>query len=308
MKHLLLLSASLSLGWGAAAFAAEAPAKAPPAPPPQPAETQAQATPFIQYVEGEESDRLQTAIVSYESPTKVRVELVGAIHIADKAYFDALNERFKRYDAVLYELVGPPIHEEDEAAKARRAKDREKLAWVGQIQSTLKDTLKLHGQLEGVDYKAKNFVHADMDMSQFTDTQDKKQESFLSLYFKAAMAQKEIQAENGTDSDAAGLVMLLKILTAKDSSAGLKRMLAQQFHTVGDIMAGVESGNGTVIVGERNRVALEVMDQQIAAGKKNLAIFYGAAHLGDMETRLKARGYKKVKVEWLTAWDIPREE
>lgn len=262
-------------------------------------------TDFIRYVENDESDSLQTAVVTYESPQKVQVDLVGAIHIADKAYFDSLNERFKRYDAVLYELVGPPMEERE---KAEPSKDAQNLAWVGQLQTMMKNTLKLHGQLEGIDYKAKNFVHADMNMTQFTKTQEVKKESFLTLYLRAAQAQKSANDKKGVDSDAAGLVMLLKLLTSKDSSTGLKRMIAEQFDSVEDIMAGVESGGGTVLVGERNRVALEVMDQQITAGKKRLAIFYGAAHLADMEERLMKKGFKPVKTEWLKAWTLPHDE
>ncbi len=262
-------------------------------------------TDFIRFVEEETSDSLQTAIVSYESPKQAKVDLVGAIHIADKAYFDALNLRFKGYDAVLYELVGPPMAER---GKADTTKDTPKLQWVGQLQAMMKDALKLHGQLEGIDYAAKNFVHADMNMSQFTQTQDQKQESFLSLYFKAMQAQKESNAKRGVSSEAARMVMLLKVLTMKDSSTELKRMIAQEFDSVEDIMAGVESGDGTVLVGERNRVALEVMDQQIAAGKKRLAIFYGAAHLADMEERLLKKGFKRTAVTWLKAWDLPKEK
>jgi hypothetical protein len=266
-------------------------------------------TDFIRYVEDEESDSLQTAVVTYESPQKVRVDLVGAIHIADKPYFDTLNERCKGYDAVLYELVGPPMDQRlDQRQKAEPPKDAQNLAWVGQLQTMMKSTLKLHGQLECIDYKAKNFVHADMDMTQFTKTQEVKKESFLTLYLRAAQAQKSANDEKGVDSDAAGLVMLLKLLTSKDSSTGLKRMIAEQFDSVEDIMAGVESGGGTVLVGERNRVALEVMDRQITAGKKRLAVFYGAAHLADMEERLIKKGFKPVKTEWLKAWSLPHDE
>lgn len=282
MKHLLLLQATLA--FAVLTAAAEEP------------------TNFIRFVEEEESDSLQTAVASYESPQKVKVDLVGAIHIADKAYFDALNVRFKSYDAVLYELVGPAF---EERGKPEAKKEAEKMQWVGQLQTMMRDTLKLHGQLEGIDYRAKNFVHADMDMSQFTQTQTQKQESFLSLYLKAAQAQKEVNEKRGVNSDAAGLVMLLKILTMKDSSLELKRMIAQEFDSVEDIMAGIETGDGTVLVGERNKVALGVMDKEIAAGKKRLAIFYGAAHLGDMEERLLKRGFKRTKVEWLKAWDLP---
>jgi hypothetical protein len=281
MKRFLLLQATLAF---AVLTAAEEP------------------TNFIRFVEEDESDSLQTAVVSYESPQKVKVDLVGAIHIADKAYFDALNVRFKGYDAVLYELVGPSF---EERGKPEVKKEAEKLQWVGQLQTIMRDTLKLHGQLEGIDYTAKNFVHADMDMSQFTQTQTQKQESFLTLYLKAAQAQKKVNEKRGVNSDAAGMVMLLKILTMKDSSTELKRMIAQEFDSVEDIMAGIETGDGTVLVGERNKVALQVMDKEIAAGKKRIAIFYGAAHLGDMEERLLKKGFKRTKVEWLKAWDLP---
>lgn len=262
-------------------------------------------TDFIRFVAEESSDSLQTAVVRYASPQQAQIDLVGAIHIADKAYFDALNERFKGYDAVLYELVGPPIQERD---KDTVTADSQKLQWVGQLQMMMQNTLKLHGQLEGIDYQAKNFVHADMNMRQFTQTQEQKQESFLTLYLKAMQAQKSANTKRGVNTDAAGMVMLLKILTMKDSSLELKRLLAQQFDTVEDLIAGVETGGGTALIGERNRVALEVMDQQIAAGKKRLAIFYGAAHLADMEERLLKQGYKRVKVEWLKAWDLPKAE
>ena len=54
---------------------------------------------------------LQTAIVRFapkdgtqQSPT---VDLVAAIHVADKSYYEKLNARFETYDVVLYELVAP---------------------------------------------------------------------------------------------------------------------------------------------------------------------------------------------------------
>ena len=102
-----------------------------------------------------------------------------------------------------------------------------------------------------------------------------------------------------------GLVELLAILSRDDSAVELKRMVGQQFDSVEQLMAGIESGNGTVIIGERNRHALEILEKQISAGKKHLAIFYGAAHLPDMEQRLLKKGYKLQKLDWLKAWDLP---
>ncbi|MCA9215059.1 MAG: hypothetical protein KDB27_18450, partial [Planctomycetales bacterium] len=47
---------------------------------------------------------LDTSVVTYKSPTSgVTVDLIGAVHIADKAYFRNLNRRFRDYDVLLYE-------------------------------------------------------------------------------------------------------------------------------------------------------------------------------------------------------------
>ena len=35
-----------------------------------------------------------------------------------------------------------------------------------------------------------------------------------------------------------------------------------------------------------------------------MEIFYGAAHLPDMEHRLEQRGYQRTGERWVTAWDI----
>ncbi|MEI6241623.1 MAG: hypothetical protein WCR51_14655, partial [Planctomycetia bacterium] len=60
---------------------------------------------------------LDTSIVRYrEAPeaaaragrqTPVEVDLVGAVHLGGKPYYDTLDRVFRGYDAVLYELVAP---------------------------------------------------------------------------------------------------------------------------------------------------------------------------------------------------------
>jgi hypothetical protein len=85
----------------------------------------------------------------------------------------------------------------------------------------------------------------------------------------------------------------------------MARMLAK-VETIG---AELGFGPDSVIVGERNRVALEIFDREVKAGRNNLGIFYGAAHLPDMEARLEKRGFHRAGERWITAWDIkPRKE
>lgn len=257
---------------------------------------------YVVFSENSRGGGLRTGIGQFESSAGVRVDLVGAVHIADKAYYDRLNALFKSYDAVLYELVGPSFKE--------RARDKgqpaagSRLQWLGALQEMMRKSLALTAQTEGIDYAAANFVHADMNTGQFFGNQAEKGESFLGLWLKALKAQTDVAAQ-GNRVDQPGLARILEILCSKDSATELKRLIGREFDQVEKLMAGVEGDGGTVIIGERNRVALEVLDREIAKGKKKLAIFYGAAHLPDMEQRLVKKGFRKTVTRWLTAWDLP---
>lgn len=258
---------------------------------------------YVRFVEDETGARLQTGVARFQNAQGVTVELIGAVHIADKAYYEALNGRFKTFEAVLYELVGGEFKDR---ARLKASGDAERMQWVGWLQETMRKSLALTGQIEGIDYSAKNFVHADMTTGQFFGTQEKKQESFVGLLVKAWRVQME-SAVAGDLPDQPGLAKILEILCRKDSPTELKRIVGREFDQVEKIMAGIEADGGTVLIGERNRVALEVLDREIAKGRKKVAIFYGAAHLPDMEQRLIAKGFKKTTVEWLTAWNLPPE-
>ena len=293
---------------------------------------------------------MQTGIATYRNAAGVTVDLIGAVHIADTAYYATLNERFTHYDALLYELVGgpydkrmkrlkekaalanattaPPSKDDVAASKERVAaiesyfngkgeaakpdqEDQEeeeasgRLSWLHTMFETMQSSLGLQSQMACVDYTKPNFVHADMSMKQFADMQAEHEESFLTLWIRAVKAQWE--HPEAVPAKQPGVLQILEILASKDSPVELKRIVGRMFDSVEAIMTGVEGPNGTVIISERNKIALGVLQKQIAAGKKKLGIFYGAAHLKDMEKRLLALGFKLEKTEWLTAWDLPPE-
>jgi len=85
----------------------------------------------------------------------------------------------------------------------------------------------------------------------------------------------------------------------------LKYVLGSQFDKMEDQVAGLDTGLGTVIVTERNKKAIAVLTNTLAAGKRNIGISYGAAHMRDMEERIAAMGFKQTGVEWYPAWTIP---
>ena len=64
---------------------------------------------------------------------------------------------------------------------------------------------------------------------------------------------------------------------------------------------------GSTLITERNKVALKKLGEQIAGGKKKIAIFYGAGHMGDIEKHLLADFHlHRSQEQWLTAWKIDK--
>jgi hypothetical protein len=245
---------------------------------------------------------MQTAIVRYRAKENATdgeyVDLIGAIHVGDLKYYESLNKEFEQYDALLYELVAEEGTQVPRDAELRSANP------VGAVQNGMKDLLGLAHQLQGVDYTKKNFVHADMSPEEFSKAMSDGGESFTQLFFRlmgqGIAQQAKMQAE-GKNSD----FSLLAALFSNDRELKLKQVLAEQFQDMESLMTGIDGPKGTALISGRNKVALEVLKREQAAGKKKLGVFYGAGHLADMDKRLRADfALVPVEVRWLTAWDL----
>jgi len=270
------------------AFADEAPADGP------------KVTDFIRVDEDDTAARLQTAVTRFKK-AGATVELIGAIHIADKDYYADLNKRFDGYDSLLFEMIGG----EDKAALAKPAEgdDEEEdggknLDALHQIYGMVSRFLGLTDQMTQIDYDKDHFVHADLSMKEFQDLQDERGESVLSFALDAA---KQVEGEG-----AANQPDLTKLLTAM-MSGNSNAVKLEIVHTLGagDDQIAAFAGE-SVIITDRNAKCLKVLGEQVKAGKKKLGIFYGAAHFPDMEKQLLEAGWKRAKQEWITAWDIPK--
>ncbi len=232
---------------------------------------------------------LQTAVVSYTGRNargqQVQVDLIGAIHIADRAYYQELNRLFDQYDALLYELVAP------KGIQPQRGR--------AGLYAPIARFLGLADQIEEIDYEKRHFVHADMSPQEFAASMRKKKESLWKMFFKLMGASLAQQATSGT-SDAELLVALLR-----QDKKELRRVLAQQMAASQSILRALEGEQGSTLISERNKVALKVMQQQIQKGHRKLGIFYGAGHLEDLDRRLRQQyGFRPIGIRWLTAWDL----
>jgi hypothetical protein len=222
---------------------------------------------------------------------------VGAVHVGEKSYYETLNKRFEGYDVVLYELVAP---DGTRVPKGGRTSAHP----VGMLQSVLKDMLGLEHQLAAVDYTKENLLHADMSPDDFAKSMADRNESFMGMFFRMmgqAMAQQSLGKNRTSDFD------MLAALFDRDRAGALKRVMAEQFADIEGMMRALDGPDGSTIITERNKVALGKLREQIAAGKKKIAVFYGAGHLGDMEKRLVTDfQLKRTGEEWLDAWNLEK--
>ncbi len=134
---------------------------------------------------------LEVSIVGYRPASDaggVRVDLVSAVHVADRAYYQALNRRFRDYDSVLYELI--VVEQADRPAARTGAGDNgdggaggdEDRTLISSTQVAMKNALGLAFQLEEIDYTAGNLIHADLTRSELRQSMTERDES-LYVYF-----------------------------------------------------------------------------------------------------------------------------
>jgi hypothetical protein len=256
------------------------------------------ASSFFRFVDlGKNRGRLQTATVHYKNQEGIEVSLIGVVHIGDKKYYEQLQKNFEGYDALLYEMVKP--------ANDTSTPGKETTSSVSSMQRGMKRLLELEFQLDALDYDQENFVHADMDVETFFRVQDERGESLLSLMFQSMMSQWSQQLKG--QGPRTNSLQLLAALLNQDRARALKYLLAQEMEAIESMVAGLDGsdgGEGSVILTERNKVAFKVLEKEIKAGKRRLGVFYGAAHLPDMERRLLKMGFCLESADWLTAWDI----
>lgn len=242
---------------------------------------------------------LKTAIVRFvpteSSDSGVFVDLVGVIHVGEASYYRELNRRFRAYDAVLYELVAP------EEARIPVPGERPGTL-VGGVQVGMTAMLELDYQLDHIDYTAPNMVHADMTPQEFARSMRARNESFAGYFFRMLGRSMGEQARDPLGS--ADLRMLTAML-APDRAERMKLILAEEFAELGGELDLFDGPEGSTLVTERNAKALEVLRRELAAGKRRLAIFYGAGHLADFQRRLEADfGMQRAAVEWVPAWSL----
>ena len=252
----------------------------------------------IQRNENRDPVALQTAIAKYVpagGEKGAEIDLVAVVHIGEQAYYERLNKEFEKYDALLYELVAP---EGNKPPKGGEMKSDNPLAM---LQQGMTFFLGLEHQLEVVDYRKSNFIHADLSPEGMKKAMKERGDDKMTIILGVIA---DLLRKRNLDADKpepqAPNISLTDLLNPKK----FKRIMAQQFEDAG----GDVSLGGTInrlLVEDRNKACIKVLQQQLTAGKKKIAIFYGAAHMPDFDKRLKEDfGMKRTESEWITAWNL----
>ena len=249
---------------------------------------------------------LETAIVRYMAPHQpanqpLEVDLVAAVHVGSREYFATLNHLFRTYDAVLYELVAPPN------ARVPQPGGRPSGA-IGTAQKGMTRLLGLEFQLDQIDYRAANFVHADLSPQQFDAAMRKRGENWWTMFSKLmreSMARANAEGPGADRQPDLSFGDIFGLLFGSDRELRLRRILAEQFSDM-DVLTNAFGGeDGSSLITDRNAAALAVLKTQLRQGRKSLAIFYGAAHMDDFDRRLRANfGLEPQETAWLEAWDL----
>lgn len=243
---------------------------------------------------------LQTSIVRFRpapggSPADLAVDLVGAIHIADSAYYENLNARFRDYDAVLYELVAP------EGTRVPLG-GVEGGGLLSGLQGGMAGVLGLSFQLDHVDYTRPNLVHADLSPEDISRTMAERGETALD-YIARLLSMS--MTEYARDPMGVRSMALIAAFFSADRERLLKAQIAPMMLDMESVTAAFEGDDGSILVSERNKRAVSVLEERIRLGDRRIAIFYGAAHMNDMAEQIESRlGLRQDSTVWIDAWDL----
>ena len=65
----------------------------------------------------------------------------------------------------------------------------------------------------------------------------------------------------------------------------------------------------SVIIGERNKAAIDALERAMKEGHNKIAILYGGGHMPDLGRRLREEfDLVPTQVQWVTAWSIRKRD
>lgn len=272
---------------------------------------------------------LDIVIREMRAPSKKApaIYLVGVSHIGEAAYYETVQERLETMGLVMFEGVraseerAKPKAHDPNAPPPRKMPKR--AGGEFSLQADLAKSLGLSFQLDAIDYERPHFLNSDMTIAQISE--------ILNPPPPPGAKGKMVPANPDEDTGAA---QFNNLMSAMDGSGFLGGVIQMGVKFIGantklqtlvklsfiEVLGSLEGDISRlelpspglqellhVLIEKRNRVVMDDLQATLAekTPPKSIAIFYGAAHMPDMETRLQTEfGYRPVKDEWLNAFGV----
>jgi hypothetical protein len=263
------------------------------------------------------------------------VSLVGVSHLGESNYYAAIQKRLDAQALVLFEGVGhPDARNENKSASDDDAPRPSRKLEVDEesLQFNMAKSLGLAFQLSAIDYDRAHFKNSDMSLEQIarvlgggasrTTPVETKSAEQPAAKPDAARPSTEfavlMQVMDGTSflgRLASGLFKWLG--SSPRMQASTKLMLIE---TLGNLQGDFTEAAAlppdmkrllAVLLHARNGVVVQDIKTELAKSEpvKTIAVFYGAAHMHDLEKRLcEELGYRVDGDEWLPAISVNLRE
>jgi hypothetical protein len=241
------------------------------------------------HLAGSSVETMQTRAARYapKSGTGTVVWLIGVAHIGQPGYYKEIQKLLDAQAVVLYEGV------------QREDKTVQPTTDMSSTYKLFSDAVGLSFQLNAIDYKKPSFKNSDMTWEAMTAMSEKQGGK--------EGAQGLANVGNLLDSNSSQGKMLATFLTSIKSDPGsqeaMRLVLAEALTNPNALSSVLSPLQSDVILRARNDKVFADLSEALKAVEppKSIAIFYGAAHMPDLEARItKSLNYQWMEDRWYT--------
>ncbi|KAJ4797962.1 thermosome subunit gamma [Rhynchospora pubera] len=298
---------------------------------------------FIHIKDGDTAGKLDFSVVRYKERLpgqtfnpNFAVDLVSVVHVGDRQYYEKLQKRLEIYDSVIYE----GLRKTDCTQKSRYFDDITSLDLqsIYGLQRRLALLLSLSQQSQHLKPRP-SWKHGDLDWSTFLNLEIERKRLLATIpsVHDLLLSTLELSGLTGHALDSFSWLVISPfplpyivylacsgndpVLGSVDTledilklgifwgPAALKFWMAwavsSSLCSLKDLEDTAGSERTSVLIGERNKVAIKELKGAMKRGEHSIAILYGAAHMPDFHKRL-AEEFNLVptSMDWITAWSI----
>ena len=254
---------------------------------------------------------LQVAVRQFlpQSPAQPVVWLVGVSHVGESNYYARLQKLLNSHELVLFEGVT------DRASRAAGRKNFQRSDEdLGTLQNTMAESLGLAFQLDGIDYERPNFRNSDLSIEEIGQLIAKEGRPGGKPSKTAQEFQNLLEMMQGDSVVAALVTAGMKLIGSNPKLQAMMKLM--MIEVLGRFEGDMSKFQGLppewqrlieILLHARNEAVLKDLRAEIGkrTPPKSIAIFYGAAHMEDMQRRLtREMHYAPGRQEWLSAFSV----